>query len=384
MKITDPASTGDVFTFLASFDVSGGNTFELEDEESETFELDPGNYVVSEIGLPGGWESDGVDCDNGDSFNSAFANVTLHKGDEVTCTFFNFLDDDPTGDLRIVKETDPDVTGAEFDFESDELGDFTLEDNESILFEDLEADETYSITEILPHDWDLHEVICDDGDFSVSGTTLHVTLAADELTTCTFYNVEDDDEPREPGIDLEKLTNGEDADRPTGPLLAEGSAVTWTFVVTNTGDVTLHDVAIVDDNGTLDDDDDIVVASGLTLEPGESVTAVLTGIAEFGQFRNDAWAYSECGGAIADASDADRCDGPSDHDASHYLVPPTPPTGLPNGGSGGVADFFQPGVSLWATLSALAAGLLFIGGARPPRTRAAGCARQDARVRSLQ
>lgn len=389
----------------------------------------------------------------------------------MTCTFYNELDDDPTGDLRIVKETDPDVTGATFGFESDELGDFLLEDNESAMFEDLDVEETYEITEILTGDWDLDDASCDRGDFSLSGNTLEVEIVAGELTTCTFYNVreengvphsEPDPEParltivketsghgpdfpfefhsdlgpfflldgeseafsdldagtydiweyvplgwtlewvrcdsddweaiedgvsvwlaqgesvtctfrnqfdpeppesRNPGLRLEKATNVHDADSPTGPILAEGDLVTWTFVVTNTGDVTLHDVAIIDDNGTLDDGDDIVVASGLTIEAGESITAVLTGTAELGQFRNDSWAFSECDGPITDAGDTGRCWGPDDHDPSHYLVPHAP-NGLPNGGSGGIAGLFEPGAPQMAGLSLLAAGLLFIVGTR--------------------
>ena len=42
-----------------------------------------------------------------------------------------------------------------------------------------------------------------------------------------------------PGVDIEKATNGEDADEPTGPEVRVGDEVTWTFVVTNTGDITV-------------------------------------------------------------------------------------------------------------------------------------------------
>ena len=38
-------------------------------------------------------------------------------------------------------------------------------------------------------------------------------------------------------IDIEKATNGEDADTPTGPKIPVGDAVTWTYVVTNTSNV---------------------------------------------------------------------------------------------------------------------------------------------------
>ena len=49
------------------------------------------------------------------------------------------------------------------------------------------------------------------------------------------------------GIRLVKLTNGQDADTPTGPHVPVGSTVTFTYVVTNTGNVPLADVAVTDD-----------------------------------------------------------------------------------------------------------------------------------------
>ena len=45
-----------------------------------------------------------------------------------------------------------------------------------------------------------------------------------------------------PDIDIEKATNGEDADTPTGPEIPVGGAVEWTYVVTNTGNVDLTNV----------------------------------------------------------------------------------------------------------------------------------------------
>ena len=50
-------------------------------------------------------------------------------------------------------------------------------------------------------------------------------------------------------IDIEKATNGEDADSPTGPTLNVGDSVTWTYVVTNPGNVELSDIVVTDDQG---------------------------------------------------------------------------------------------------------------------------------------
>jgi uncharacterized repeat protein (TIGR01451 family) len=49
-----------------------------------------------------------------------------------------------------------------------------------------------------------------------------------------------------PAIDLEKATDGEDADTPTGPFVLAGDDVTWTFTVTNTGGVALVDAVVTD------------------------------------------------------------------------------------------------------------------------------------------
>ena len=104
-------------------------------------------------------------------------------------------------------------------------------------------------------------------------------------------------EDEEPGIELEKLTNGHDADTvEEAPLIFPGDLVTWTYKVTNTGNVdfTAADIEIVDDAGTpgdLSDDfstttGDIVldvssdVGSDGILSPGEMWIYEASAIAE--------------------------------------------------------------------------------------------------------
>jgi hypothetical protein len=54
----------------------------------------------------------------------------------------------------------------------------------------------------------------------------------------------------QPAINIEKFANGNDADSATGPILAVGGTATFTYTVTNTGNVALSNVSVVDNNGT--------------------------------------------------------------------------------------------------------------------------------------
>ncbi|MCL4206074.1 MAG: hypothetical protein KJ000_26625, partial [Pirellulaceae bacterium] len=118
-------------------------------------------------------------------------------------------------------------------------------------------------------------------------------------------------------IDIEKLTNGEDADTPTGPLVAAGSTVTWTYLVTNPGNVPLSNVVVVDDNGTpadsLDDFSPTFVGGDTNndglLDPGETWRYEATSSAQIGQYAN-----------VATVTGTDPIgQTPSDDDPSHYF-----------------------------------------------------------------
>ncbi|MFN8489135.1 MAG: hypothetical protein U0350_16230 [Caldilineaceae bacterium] len=82
-------------------------------------------------------------------------------------------------------------------------------------------------------------------------------------------------------IVLKKYTNGYDADTITGPYLSVGSVVTWTYVITNIGNVTLTNVTLTDDKPGG------VVCPVTTLAPNAMTTCTTTGIAA-GQYTNTA------------------------------------------------------------------------------------------------
>ena len=111
----------------------------------------------------------------------------------------------------------------------------------------------------------------------------------------------------DPGISIEKYTNGMDSDNPPGELIDVGDPITWTYIVTNTGTVALEDLAIVDSDGSLT----INYISGDTdgdseLDLSETWTYEATGTATAGQYMNTGTisADDNFGNPIADTDDS--------------------------------------------------------------------------------
>jgi uncharacterized repeat protein (TIGR01451 family) len=120
----------------------------------------------------------------------------------------------------------------------------------------------------------------------------------------------------EPQISIEKHTNGEDADTEPGPYILESELVTWEYFVENTGNITLTGITVTDDQGTVDEADDVVISMpDSTLSPGEQMTGSLEGSAVAGQYVNLA-TVTASPPAGPDVSDSD---------SSHYYgVGPDP------------------------------------------------------------
>ena len=112
--------------------------------------------------------------------------------------------------------------------------------------------------------------------------------------------------PGQPQIDLEKATNGEDADDPTGPEIIVDDPVEWTYVVTNTGGVPLQDLVVSDDQLVTID------CPATTLAAGHSMTCTASGFAVEGQYRN-------VGTVVAKAPEGAEV---TAEDVSHYLGVP--------------------------------------------------------------
>jgi hypothetical protein len=104
-------------------------------------------------------------------------------------------------------------------------------------------------------------------------------------------------------VQLEKSTNGEDADYPVGPIVLPGSQVDWVYVVSNIGDVPLVEWLVTDDQIAGD------ICRGRDLAPGDSFECpVRSARAIEGQYANI---------GLVQASDGRQRI--SDEDASHYF-----------------------------------------------------------------
>ena len=112
-----------------------------------------------------------------------------------------------------------------------------------------------------------------------------------------------------PMIDIEKATNGQDADTPTGPSIAEGGVVNWTYKVINTGNLLLTDIAVVDDQG-------VPVSCPLTMLPANGMmTCTAQVVAVLGQYAN----LGSVEGQPLDLTGAVFGDLVVDSDPSHYI-----------------------------------------------------------------
>jgi hypothetical protein len=132
-----------------------------------------------------------------------------------------------------------------------------------------------------------------------------------------------------PAIQVETAVNGNDADSPKGPEVPEGSTLSFTYVVKNTGDVALSGIKVTDSKGVA------VSCPKTTLQPGESMTCTGSGKAIEGQ-------YSATGTATGKGGCDDQS--VSDDDPVHYF-------GKPTGGEGCTPGYWKNHTDSWQSFS---------------------------------
>ena len=113
-----------------------------------------------------------------------------------------------------------------------------------------------------------------------------------------------------PSIDIEKATNGEDADSATGPTIQEGDLVEWTYVVSNGGTLPLSNIVVTDDDlGVILGPDSGDTNDNGILETTEVWNYSASGSAESGQ-------YTNIGRVVGSPPSGPQL---SDEDPSHYF-----------------------------------------------------------------
>jgi hypothetical protein len=161
--------------------------------------------------------------------------VPVRPDDVITCTITNLRN---TGNIFIVKETDPPGISGVFTFTTNLLpSTFTLSDGEDQPFLGVPLGGPYVFTETIPAKWQLVDIECvgpNEEGFWTGPTAANVRLFGGETVTCTFVN-----DPL-PAITVTKTAD-------PAAVLAPGGVVEYTVRVDNHGFEELTLTSLLDD-----------------------------------------------------------------------------------------------------------------------------------------
>ena len=236
--------------------------------------------------------------------------------------------DDPNGDIPVF------AIGSTitFDFEVTNTGQFPLDN--IVLIDDILGTISCPVDSLAAG----QQTTCQASTVVTDGQTTNTATATgqpvDEAGNPIGGPVSDDDPANHIGaassITIEKFTNDEDADDPTGPEIATGDVVTFTYVVTNNGPSNVVDLVVTDDiEGE--------VCTIASLAPGASESCQLSITAGVGQYAN----IGSVEGQPVDEDGNDLGDPIIAEDPSHHV--------------GVCSNFFegpvlhQGGVTIWDT-----------------------------------
>jgi uncharacterized repeat protein (TIGR01451 family) len=276
VKQADP-NDGTAFVFTSSAPSQNGTSSWTINGSGSTaqFSFAPGTYDLTET-VPAGWDLTNASCaiqtapptstgtfdpnTDPDTIN----NFEIQSGLETICTFTNTQDLSEThGRIIVQKETDPDGDTTSFEFDPSWDANFFLSDGQSNDSDFTLAPGPYSVAEITPAGWDLTSTVCTSsaGD---SETADSISLQAGETVTCVFTNTK-----QNPALLLDKtITSGD-------PYDAVGDVINYSFLVTNTGNVSLAGPVTIADNKATDESCPAVTTVGNLdgfLDPGEAIT----------------------------------------------------------------------------------------------------------------
>lgn len=198
LKRTDPSDDGVSFEFTSTI---GGFSPSLGHMESETADVDPGTYTVTEA-AHAGWTLEAIDCDDPDAvldLAAGSATVTLTEGEDVTCEFLNEeIEEEEYGTLVIEKVADPADTDIAFAIGYGPSGGdrvpVPLEHGESVSIDVAPGEYVVDETPDAADMWMVTDLTCDDPDgvVQLSGdyASAVVDVEAGEKVTCTFTNTQ--------------------------------------------------------------------------------------------------------------------------------------------------------------------------------------------------
>ncbi len=173
------------FVFHNNFRNDNPDRFVLVDDSTAGFpsyeaEVVAGTYSVAEEPVLGWKSPETTTCSNDDESDA----VTVLPGETVTCKFVN----KKLAQITLVKET----VGGDGTFGFTMTGDglpgtdtlTTVAGTDSEIYESLDPDNTYAISEKAMNGWDLESATCDNKDLVTA-----ITPNVGEKITCTFKNV---------------------------------------------------------------------------------------------------------------------------------------------------------------------------------------------------
>ena len=203
-KNAEPTS-GQDFTFSATNLPLAGFTLDDDGVSSNPLsnlqqfpDLLPGDRVITETSIPGGWKLTNIACSGGSGdligSDSDFdagdtsVSISLAAGENVDCTFTNTQG----ASITIDKVTEPSGNTTIFDFTRTGTGfstDFALTDAAAPNTTANLSVGTYTVTEGLESGWTLTGLTCSNEESTnIETRTATITLSAGENVTCTFTN----------------------------------------------------------------------------------------------------------------------------------------------------------------------------------------------------
>lgn len=225
--------------------------------------LSPGSgstYGITET-VPSGWDLTSSTCTIDGSPAGSPAAITVQDGKTTICTFENTAFEVGRAKIVVDKVTVPsgDPTSFHFSLKDDgavEIDTFDLADGDTPGSSEFLLPGTYSLAETVPTTgWDLTNTVCNSSNGGTEDAAA-IVLTGAETVTCTFTNTK-----QAPALTIVKTAT------PT-TYSAVGNVISYSFLVTNSGNVTLSGPFTVNDDKATNESCPVTAS----LAPGASIT----------------------------------------------------------------------------------------------------------------